>query len=40
MVAYVLVVNMMIDYDRPQSGFVKVNLNPLRVELETMQQPR
>lgn len=40
MVAYVLVVNMMIDYDRPQSGLVKVNLNPLRVQLQTMQQPR
>ncbi|HEX3370692.1 MAG TPA: hypothetical protein VHS56_14025 [Candidatus Cybelea sp.] len=39
-IAYVLVVNMMIDYDRPQTGFVKVNLNPLRVQLETMQQPR
>ncbi|HEY4433868.1 MAG TPA: hypothetical protein VGM99_05655 [Candidatus Cybelea sp.] len=40
LIAYVLVVNMMIDYDRPQTGWVKVNLNPLRVQLETMQQPR
>jgi hypothetical protein len=39
LITYVLAVNMMIDYDRPQTGFVKVNLNPLRVQVETMQQP-
>jgi hypothetical protein len=38
-VAYVLVINMMIDYDRPQSGFVRVNLDPLRLQLQSM-QPR
>ena len=36
-VASVIVVTMMIDYDRPQTGFVTVNLSPLKVQLETMQ---
>jgi hypothetical protein len=37
-VACVVVISMMIDYDRPQTGFVKVNLNPIRVQLQNMQQ--
>jgi len=36
-VAAVVVITMMIDYDRPQSGFVTVNLNPLKVQLASMQ---
>lgn len=36
-IAFVVVITMMIDYDRPQSGFVKVNLNPIKIELESMQ---
>ena len=38
-VASVLVFSMMVDYDRPQTGFVVVNLNPLRAQLDTMQTP-
>lgn len=36
-VAYVFVISMVIDYDRPQTGFVTVNLNPLTLQLQTMQ---
>lgn len=36
-VAFVVVIMMMIDYDRPQTGFVKVNLNPIKIQLESMQ---
>jgi hypothetical protein len=36
-VAYVFVISMMIDYDRPQTGFVTVNLNPLKLQLQSMQ---
>ncbi len=36
-VAYVFVISMMIDYDRPQTGFVNVNLNPLKLQLQLMQ---
>lgn len=39
-VACVVVISMMIDYDRPQSGFVKVNLSPLQLQLNSMQQAR
>jgi hypothetical protein len=39
-IAYVLVINMMIDYDRPQTGFVKINLSPLQTQLRTMQEQR
>jgi hypothetical protein len=39
-VASVVVISMMIDYDRPQTGFVRVNLNPLRAQLAAMQTPR
>jgi hypothetical protein len=38
-VAGVVVISMMIDYDRPQTGFVTVNLNPIKVTLQSMQQP-
>ena len=37
-IAYVLVINMMIDYDRPNTGFVTVNLSPLKLQLESMQR--
>jgi hypothetical protein len=39
-VASVIVVTMMIDYDRPQTGFVRVNLNPLKVQLQSMEVSR
>jgi hypothetical protein len=38
-VASVVVISMMIDYDRPQAGFIKVNLTPLRLQLQSMQTP-
>ena len=38
-VANVVVINMMIDYDRPQTGLVTINLNPIEVQLQTMQRP-
>ena len=37
-VASVVVISMMIDYDRPQTGFVTVNLNPLKVQLASMER--
>jgi len=37
-VASVIVINMMIDYDRPQTGFIKVDLTPLVLQLQSMQQ--
>ncbi|HVN69042.1 MAG TPA: hypothetical protein VMU38_05285 [Candidatus Binatia bacterium] len=37
-VACVVVISMMIDYDRPQTGFVTVNLNPIRIQLEAMKK--
>jgi len=37
-VASVIVITMMVDYDRPQTGFVTVNLNPLKLELQSMQR--
>ncbi|MGA9943868.1 MAG: hypothetical protein WBE79_07605 [Candidatus Cybelea sp.] len=39
-VASVIVVTMMVDYDRPQRGFVTVDLKPLQVQLQTMQPSR
>jgi hypothetical protein len=39
-VASVIVVSMMIDYDRPQTGFITVNLNPLKVQLQSMEKVR
>jgi hypothetical protein len=39
-VASVIVVTMMIDYDRPERGFVNVDLKPLQIQLQTMQSPR
>jgi hypothetical protein len=35
-VASVIVVTMMIDYDRPQTGFVRVDLSPIKVQLQSM----
>ena len=37
-VANVVVISMMVDYDRPQTGIVNVNLNPIRIQLKSMQQ--
>jgi hypothetical protein len=39
-IAYVLVINMMVDYDRPNTGFVSVTLTPLKLQLESMQRSR
>jgi hypothetical protein len=39
-VASVIVVTMMIDYDRPQTGFITVNLNPLKLQLQSMEANR
>ncbi len=36
--AYVIVIGMMIDYDRPNSGFVTVSLTPLTTQLASMQR--
>lgn len=36
-VAYVIVIEMMIDYDRPNTGFVTINLTPMTQELIAMQ---
>ncbi len=35
--AYVIVIEMMIDYDRPGTGFVTINLNPMKRQLLSMQ---
>jgi hypothetical protein len=35
--ASVVVINMMIDYDRAQTGFIRVNLAPLHRQLQSMQ---
>jgi hypothetical protein len=37
-VALTLVVQMFVDLDRPRTGFVKVNLDPLRLEIAQMQR--
>jgi hypothetical protein len=39
-VACVVVISMVVDYDRPQTGFVTVSLAPLRDQLQSMQPPR
>lgn len=36
--AYLVVISMMIDYDRPNTGFVTVNLEPLELQLQSMRQ--
>ncbi len=38
--AYVIVIEMMIDYDRPKTGFVSVSLTPLTWHLREMQHGR
>lgn len=35
--ANVVVVNMMIDYDRPQTGLITLNLDPIKRQLQNMQ---
>ncbi len=35
--AYVIVIEMMVDYDRPGTGFVTINLNPIKRQLLSMQ---
>jgi hypothetical protein len=37
-VAYVIVIEMMIDYDRPNTGFVTVSLTPMTEQLQSMQR--
>jgi hypothetical protein len=37
-VACAIVITMAVDYDRPQAGFVRVNLGPLSRQLQSMQQ--
>ncbi len=37
-IAYVLVINMMVDYDRPNTGFVRVSVTPLKLQLQSMQR--
>lgn len=39
-VAYVIVIEMMIDYDRPKTGFVSVSLTPMTEQLRQMQGGR
>jgi hypothetical protein len=37
-IAYVIVIEMMIDYDRPKTGFVSVSLTPITEQLREMQR--
>lgn len=37
-IAYVRVINMMVDYDRPNTGFVRVSSAPLKLQLQLMQR--
>jgi hypothetical protein len=37
-VAYVIVIEMMIDYDRPNTGFVRVSLTPMTSQLQLMRR--
>ena len=37
-IAYVLVINMMVDYDRPNTGFVRVSVTPLQLQLQSMER--
>ncbi|MGA8098200.1 MAG: hypothetical protein WB810_06025 [Candidatus Cybelea sp.] len=39
-VASVIVVTMMVDYDRPQRGFVTIDLKPIQIQLQSMQSSR
>jgi hypothetical protein len=39
-VAYVIVIEMMVDYDRPSTGFVSVSLTPMTERLREMQLGR
>jgi hypothetical protein len=39
-VAYVIVIEMMVDYDRPKTGFVSVSLTPITDQLREMQHER
>lgn len=39
-VSYVIVIEMMIDYDRPNNGFVRVSLTPMTEQLQQMQSRR
>jgi hypothetical protein len=36
--AYVVVISMMVDYDRPNTGLVTVSLTPLTLQLQSMEQ--
>jgi hypothetical protein len=36
--AYVIVIEMMIDYDRPNSGLVTVSLHPMQAQLQSMER--
>jgi hypothetical protein len=38
--AYVIVIEMMLDYDRPKTGFVSVSLTPMTEQLREMQSGR
>jgi hypothetical protein len=38
-IASVVVISMMIDYDRPRTGFIVVNLDPLKIQVESMRRP-
>ncbi len=35
--AYVIDIEMMVDYDRPGTGLIKINLNPIKRQLLSMQ---
>ncbi len=37
-VAYVVVIMMAVDYDRPNTGLIRVNVTPLTTQLQSMQQ--
>jgi hypothetical protein len=39
-VSFVIVISMMIDYDRPNTGSVTVSLTPLQLQLQSMQRAR
>jgi len=38
-VASVVVINMVVDYDRPQTGLVTIDFGPLARQLQSMQEP-
>jgi hypothetical protein len=39
-VASVVVVTMMVDYDRPRTGFVTISLDPIKIQLQSMEVTR